>query len=327
MSFFSIFLQVSNSTSGRTQSKPPCNRTSSKDHTNDQFENRVIIQKEPVDVPRPGQTNPHQAENSISNLHSELQSNLPFRQDESFFNNPPANQKSTLKQSGGTDPAPREEPPAPTRSKGGDADILSEELARARQVSAQFDYSKPEGTSSHQERNSPSDGVSANGPPHSTSNSTGNTDCKKKKKDKAVSGVRAAAPAAAQAVQPVQNQTLSATTPTTHQPTNIASVPNLSQSIHHHGLNPGALAGISLAMIILASIPITIAIIRRRRRRKQIRVMFEQGPHPTQIRYAHAAPDFESGNISPGDIDELMNRVASVQAPKRKETHAVKNFS
>ncbi|PLW20593.1 hypothetical protein PCANC_06027 [Puccinia coronata f. sp. avenae] len=97
------------------------------------------------------------------------------------------------------------------------------------------------------------------------------------------------------------------------------SVPNLTPE-GHGGLSQGALAGIAIAIIFLASIPITIAIFRyrRRKRNQKLCAMFDtdmKENYAVPVAPDHRQQDYYQ-HISHTEIDELMNRVASVQLPK-----------
>ncbi|KAI9623765.1 hypothetical protein H4Q26_014495 [Puccinia striiformis f. sp. tritici PST-130] len=116
-------------------------------------------------------------------------------------------------------------------------------------------------------------------------------------------------------------------------------VPHFTHEGKEERLSKAALAFIALAIIFLASVPITIAIIRRRRkqRRRKLSAMFDKGSKiaPTNLSYpARSTADLQQADlqqadlqqadlqqdhqdISPNEIDELMNRVASVQVPKK----------
>ncbi|KNZ55423.1 hypothetical protein VP01_2683g1 [Puccinia sorghi] len=118
-----------------------------------------------------------------------------------------------------------------------------------------------------------------------------------------------------------------------------SSVPRLTnENAQGQGiLGKGALAGIAIAAILLAAIiPFSVAFFRRRRRLRQrkLSAMFDKGaaktttttsslthpsiPSHSNIHHLHLPhpPHHQPLHVSHTEIDELMNRVASVQLPK-----------
>jgi hypothetical protein len=179
----------------------------------------------------------------------------------------------------------------------------------------------------------PAGDVSSPEAPNNGSQPTGDKGCRaKQRQEKALASFRAYASNGTTTTPPEKtaepgkmSQLASSTSIAANSTQLPPSVPHFGHEDKQGGLSKGALAGISLAIIFLASIPIILAVVRRRRqqRKRKLSAMFDKGSRigPAVLSYPVGVPSapnlhHDHQDISPTEIDELMSRVASVQAPK-----------
>ncbi|KAA1089743.1 hypothetical protein PGT21_028590 [Puccinia graminis f. sp. tritici] len=177
--------------------------------------------------------------------------------------------------------------------------------------------------------------VSSPAAPKNGSQSSGDKGCRaKQRQEKALASFRAYASNGTTSTAPEKtaeagkmSQLASSTSIAANSTQLPPSVPHFGHEEKQGGLSKGAVAGIVLAIILLiVSIPIVLSIVRRRRqqRKRKLSAMFDKGVRvgPPILSYnpvgVPSAPNLhhDHHDISHTEIDELMSRVASVQAPK-----------
>ncbi|WAQ90031.1 hypothetical protein PtA15_12A16 [Puccinia triticina] len=266
----------------------------------------------------------HPAHVKSADIHSDLQSNVSLRGNQTFFED--INEDPSKGEAKQTKLAP---PKQQGNNEQSDSKLnsLEVDISRAHLIGHEIHGQHPPKSLVTSNEPAASD-LSSQPGPNNSSQPSGDTGCRAKKRreqQQARANFRAyeSNQTAVIASESGQGNHLGSSSSIAANSTHLApSVPHFTHEERQEGLSKAAWAGISLAIIFLASIAISIAIIRRRRRqrKRKLSAMFDKGTAggPSALSFSvPSAPDLhhDHRDISHKEIDELMNRVASVQAP------------